>query len=97
MKQWNIHVSNINPGFMRTPIVTGGPDLTAKEFANVPKDLRAQYTDKLFEPSESLQNVLEDPQLVVDGKRWEMFGLITNNWCNAAIVDSLTDARPPMW
>mmetsp|Transcript_19309 Transcript_19309/g.27748 ORF Transcript_19309/g.27748 Transcript_19309/m.27748 type:complete len:341 (-) Transcript_19309:66-1088(-) len=66
MKPWNIHVSNINPGFMRTPIVIGGPDMTKSEFARVPPELRAQYDDNLFEPSKLLHNMLEDPQIVVD-------------------------------
>jgi hypothetical protein len=56
----------------RTPIVTGGSHLTRKEFDNVPADLRAQYTDELFEPSEGLQKILENPELVVDGETFIM-------------------------
>eukprot|EP00604_Paraphysomonas_vestita_P003095 CAMPEP_0174818440 /NCGR_PEP_ID=MMETSP1107-20130205/1111_1 /TAXON_ID=36770 /ORGANISM="Paraphysomonas vestita, Strain GFlagA" /LENGTH=99 /DNA_ID=CAMNT_0016030265 /DNA_START=506 /DNA_END=802 /DNA_ORIENTATION=+ len=65
MKLWNIHVSNINPGFMRTPIVTGGKQRSKIEFnASL---LRDEYIEKVDDIADPLEKILEDPQLVVDG------------------------------
>lgn len=65
MKPWNIHVSNINPGFMRTPIVTDGPTRTASEWERVPESIKSQYDSKLLDMQDAM-SVLEDPKLVVD-------------------------------
>lgn len=66
MKPWNIHVSNINPGFMRTPIVTGGPTLTAAEWERVPEELKEQYDPLMPNPDTAMKHLLENPSLVVD-------------------------------
>jgi NAD(P)-dependent dehydrogenase (short-subunit alcohol dehydrogenase family) len=106
LKPWNIHVTNINPGFFRsspllislslslvlfffffsevshdrTPIVTNNTPETLKTFQSLPAELRSQYDEELYTPSEFVLKLLEDPQLVVD-----------------AIVRGVTDKYVPMW
>lgn len=66
MKAWNIHVCNINPGFMKTPIVTGGPDLSKAEWAKAADSVKEHYAYEDMPEPANLDNFLEDPQLVVD-------------------------------
>lgn len=60
--------------------MTGGPSLTASEWARVPSELQAQY-QPLSDVTQDvmLQRLLENPALVVD-----------------AIQSALTDRSPPM-
>ena len=36
LRPWNIHVCNINPAFMKTPILTSGNDASTLEFQQSP-------------------------------------------------------------
>jgi NAD(P)-dependent dehydrogenase (short-subunit alcohol dehydrogenase family) len=98
LKPWNIHVTNINPGFFRspplppsrycfpstlpgrTPIVTKNTPETLKTFQSLPSELKSQYDQEIYTPSEFVLKLLEDPQLVVD-----------------AIVRGVTEKYVPMW
>jgi NAD(P)-dependent dehydrogenase (short-subunit alcohol dehydrogenase family) len=76
MKPWNIHVSNLNPGFMRflnqllitylislrTPIVVDGKERTQFEFHSSP--LREEYNDKV-EDNDAILKLLEVRSLIL--------------------------------
>ena len=42
LKPWSIHVANINPGFMRTPMVVDSAKGTLKNFYDAPKEIQQQ-------------------------------------------------------
>ena len=52
--------------FRRTPIVTGGPTLTAAEWERVPEELKEQYDPLMPNPDSAMKYLLENPALVVD-------------------------------
>lgn len=71
LKPWNIHVSNINPGFMRyilspsllcdldscsTPILTKGATEGQKTFDQCPVDITSQYTQEWSEEFAKVMN-----------------------------------------
>eukprot|EP01041_Mallomonas_annulata_P008241 gene8241-16945_t len=65
LQPWDIHVCNINPAFMRTPMVEnarkGGDDPRYVDAA-----VLAQYNPSAFDSLETLmKNTAEDPELVV--------------------------------
>lgn len=64
MKAWNIHVSNINPGFCKTNIVMGGNHNAKTAWSKVPQELQKQYVFQEVEPTD-FDYLLEDPQVVV--------------------------------
>eukprot|EP00602_Paraphysomonas_sp_CaronLab_P002054 CAMPEP_0185025510 /NCGR_PEP_ID=MMETSP1103-20130426/8436_1 /TAXON_ID=36769 /ORGANISM="Paraphysomonas bandaiensis, Strain Caron Lab Isolate" /LENGTH=269 /DNA_ID=CAMNT_0027558719 /DNA_START=292 /DNA_END=1101 /DNA_ORIENTATION=+ len=81
MKPWNIHVSNINPGFMRTPILSAGLAAAKKSFESAPAEITSQYDPSFIDHHVSMMNQsAEDPMKVVD-----------------VIVEAITDKNPPMW
>jgi len=81
LAHWSIHVSNINPAFMRTPILTNGPEAAKRVFEAAPASITSEYTTDWIAGQLDLMNkTSEDPVLVVD-----------------AIVAALTDSHPPMW
>jgi NAD(P)-dependent dehydrogenase (short-subunit alcohol dehydrogenase family) len=45
---WNISVSNINPTFMRTPIINSNLDLALKEFNAAPEAVKNQYSETIL-------------------------------------------------
>jgi NAD(P)-dependent dehydrogenase (short-subunit alcohol dehydrogenase family) len=65
MKAWNIHVSNINPGFCRTNIVMGGNNAAKAAWAKVPAELQSHYDFQELEPTD-FDFLLEDPKVVVN-------------------------------
>lgn len=50
----------------RTPLVTNNTPETLKTFNSLPSELRSQYDENIYTPSEFALKLLEDPQLVVD-------------------------------
>lgn len=79
MKPWGIFVSNINPSFMRTPMVVGGVNNTVKLFDEAPAEIRDQYDTKLIlNVNTKGTSLAEDPLLVVN-----------------KINEVLIDAHPP--
>eukprot|EP01034_Spumella_vulgaris_P026167 gene26167-32702_t len=80
LRPWNIFVCNINPGFMRTPLLTTSHLLAVKEFNEAPKSITDQYDlTTLNKLNETIQSLQENPQLVID-----------------AIVDNMTYAQPAL-
>ena len=47
LKPWSIHVANINPGFMRTPMVVDSAKGTLKNFYDAPKEIQQQVCSLL--------------------------------------------------
>lgn len=43
LKPWNIHVANINPTFMNTPIISNGQASHIKNFEAAPTEIKEQY------------------------------------------------------
>lgn len=81
LKPWNIHVCNVNPGFMKTPILISGPEAAKKCYLNSPEDIQKQYDiDAIQASSTFVDTVKENPQLVID-----------------AIIDGVLDNSPPLW
>lgn len=68
LKPWNIHVCNVNPGFMKTPMVSNSPSLTRKHFEAAPIAIQNQYPDANKQIDKLTVNVDlmgEDPKVVV--------------------------------
>jgi len=65
MKSWNIHVSNINPGFCKTNIVMGGNNVAKAAWAKVPEELQKHYDFQELEPTD-FDFILENPKIVVN-------------------------------
>jgi NAD(P)-dependent dehydrogenase (short-subunit alcohol dehydrogenase family) len=81
LSHWSIHMSNINPGFMRTPILTNGTAAARRSFEAAPQDITSEYTTEWMEGQmETMNKLSEDPVLVVN-----------------AIIAALTDTHPPLW
>ena len=79
LRPWGIHVANINPGFMRTPMIEGAAVPTLAAFRAAPAEVRAQYPDAenmLSRMHESVLAVGEDPQVVVN----QMLRLLRARW-----------------
>jgi short-subunit dehydrogenase len=81
LKPWNIHVSNVNPAFMRTPILTSGMNSAKTAFEKAPQEITSQY-DRSFEEAhlQMMNRSSEDPALVID-----------------VLVEAITDKYPVMW
>jgi dehydrogenase/reductase SDR family member 9 len=81
LKPWKIHVSNVNPSFMRTPILTSGMNSAKSAFESAPKDITSQYDPSFQDAHVNLMNrASEDPALVID-----------------VLVEAITDKYPVMW
>jgi NAD(P)-dependent dehydrogenase (short-subunit alcohol dehydrogenase family) len=81
LSHWSIHLSNINPGFMRTPLLASGSSAGKLSFEAAPRAITSEYGTEWMEGQlETVNQISEDPALVVD-----------------AIVDALTDSHPPQW
>jgi len=81
LSHWGIHMSNINPGFMRTPLLASGSSAGKRSFETAPSDITSEYgTEWLNGQIDTVNKLAEDPKLVVD-----------------AVVDALTDSHPPLW
>lgn len=81
MVPWKIHVTNINPGFMSTPMVLGAGGVAEREFEEAPPEIRDQYGRECLDNNFGmLPMIQEDPQLTV-----------------TQIIEAVTNAAPPMW
>lgn len=81
LKPWNIHVSNVNPGFMTTPILSAAEAWGQRVFDEAPSAVKDQYDrDEIFAEGNSMIKFKENPSLVVN-----------------ALVSAVTDAAPPLW
>jgi len=68
MRPWGIKVANVNPAFMKTPMVTDSPPKTLEEYLAADAEIRRQYAEaeaKLRAATTPLE-VGEDPGVVVD-------------------------------
>ena len=68
MRPWGIKVANVNPAFMKTPMVTDSPPKTLEEYLAADAEIRRQYAEaeaKLRSATTPLE-VGEDPGVVVD-------------------------------
>jgi NAD(P)-dependent dehydrogenase (short-subunit alcohol dehydrogenase family) len=64
---WNIHVCNINPSFMRTPIIENSFIANTKEYEKAPIEITKQYDIKNVRCFDELvQLSTENPEMVVD-------------------------------
>ncbi len=64
---WNIHMANINPAFMKTPLIQSSLEATQKIFDEAPEEKRAQYNRENFQfMAKTIEAVQEDPELVVN-------------------------------
>eukprot|EP01035_Chromulina_nebulosa_P023574 gene23574-30567_t len=78
LKPWGIKVANINPGFMRTPMVLGSKDLAVAHFKQSPIEIQNQYQiEDLIEGSNSILAITEDPSVVIN-----------------RIIDLITESNP---
>lgn len=81
LKPWGIHVSNVNPSFMRTPILSSGINSARSGFENAPKEITSEYDPSFVEAHIQLMSTSsEDPSLVID-----------------VLVEAITDKYPVMW
>jgi NAD(P)-dependent dehydrogenase (short-subunit alcohol dehydrogenase family) len=83
LRPWHIYVCNINPAFMRTPMIADSVEKGMAAFGKAPKELQSQYNDprpQLSEGERLVNDSVEDPLLVVHD-----------------IQAAVTDARPEMW
>jgi len=81
LRPWGIHVSNVNPGFMNTPIVSGSREIGLREFEAAPADVQSQYSTAMFADNHAkVAAIQEDPILVV-----------------REIAELITDANPPQF
>ena len=48
LKPWSIHVTNVNPGFMRTPMILDAATGTLKNFNDAPKEITRQVGPSLY-------------------------------------------------
>lgn len=66
MRPWGVYVSNINPAFMRTPLITKSIKEADEAFKSASPEIRGQYPDNVLEDSTRLiLSVQEDPSKVV--------------------------------
>lgn len=65
---WDIHVCNINPAFMRTPLITTASQVALRDFRELaPKDITSQYPERnITNLHEFIDSVAEDPVHVVN-------------------------------
>lgn len=84
LRPWKIHVSNVNPGFMRTPIIQGGQDKNMSFLKDEPRcmEVAGEYDLERSNAalSKQMQDSAEDPCQVRD-----------------IIVDAITDETPTLW
>ena len=67
MSPWGISVCNINPAFMKTPLITKSIADAQTELQNADADIRSQYPPNVLESSTQLiLKVQENPVKVVD-------------------------------
>jgi len=70
MHSWGLKVVIIEPGFMKTPIVTGAKQSITKLWEEVPKDVKARWGEDFFQEFVNLtgliENSAEDPQKTID-------------------------------
>jgi NAD(P)-dependent dehydrogenase (short-subunit alcohol dehydrogenase family) len=64
---WNIHMSSINPGFMKTPLIKSAFEVSKKIFDEAPEEKRSQYNGECFDAiCKVIETVQEDPEIVVN-------------------------------
>ena len=64
---WNIHVCNINPAFMRTPMIDASICEAQNAFERAPDDIKTQYAKNPIENDAAVvRAVMEDPIKVVN-------------------------------
>ena len=67
MQPWGIYVCNINPAFMKTPLIENSIIGAQTSLQNADPDVRSQYPSNVLESSTQLiLKVQEDPNKVVD-------------------------------
>lgn len=70
LRPWGIHVSNVNPAFMKTPMVTNSSPAMLAEFLKADESIRIQYPTAEEKFRQQVTNppleLGEDPQVVVD-------------------------------
>ncbi len=67
LSTWGIHVCNINPGFMKTPLITSSYAASLREFEQAPKDITTQYSVSNVDAlNTTIKQVQENPSVVVD-------------------------------
>eukprot|EP01040_Poterioochromonas_malhamensis_P008941 gene8941-9680_t len=78
--KWNVYMTNINPGFMKTPFIDIALEAAYRDYEKAPKEITSQYPKKNIDIlHDQIKAVEEDPVKVVD-----------------CIVDNITYAAPPM-
>lgn len=60
LRPWSIHVSNINPGFMRTPILARGVTASQKTFNEAPVEITSEYTQDFITEFNKMMNDTAD-------------------------------------
>jgi len=81
LQPWDIFVCNVNPSFMKTPILQNNFELALKEFQKAPQDIQDQYDVSQFQTLiEQIKLIEEDPQMVIND-----------------IAEILTDRSPLFW
>lgn len=64
---WNIYVTNINPGFMSTPLISTSEAAGLREFESAPKDITSQYPIHNYTNlSSQIKQVEETPYIAVN-------------------------------
>ena len=67
LKGWDIHVSNINPSFMKTPLILSAFVKMQRTFNSSPDDIKAQYWESdITDMLPLVEKSCEDPILVVN-------------------------------
>lgn len=81
LEPWNIWVCNVNPSFMKTPILSNNFELAKAEFLKAPAHIQDQYDISQFQVLiDMIKTVEEDPQMVVN-----------------EVSELLTDKSPVFW
>ena len=66
MKPWGIHVCNLNPAFMNTPMIGKSIESSREELRNAPEEVRSQYPEDVMDGgAQMILKIQEDPSKVV--------------------------------
>ncbi|CAE7463351.1 BDH1, partial [Symbiodinium microadriaticum] len=49
LRPWGIHVSNLNPAFMKTPILLNGLEAAKRSFESAPENITSQYDQSFIQ------------------------------------------------
>ena len=80
LRPWGVHACNINPAFMKTPLIESSIEAAQAELANAPQEIRNQYPSEVLDKSmHTILTVQENPVKVV---RMFILTIVKLDWGN---------------